>query len=86
VGKSPKFTNDESSCAEFADPCTISDVPKSYGYLTKITKEGARRERPNFIASATTNEVQMALLGKLLEAGYSANQFQKSTSLLTSNT
>jgi hypothetical protein len=26
VGKSPKVSSDENSCAKFPDPCTISDV------------------------------------------------------------
>ena len=42
-------------------------MPISKGYLTKITAEKARRERPDFIAPALTNEVQEALVGKPLE-------------------
>jgi len=30
-------------------------VPINKGYLTKITAERARRERPDFIAPGTTN-------------------------------
>ena len=57
----------EISCAEFVDPRTVSDVPISNGYLTRIADERARRERPDFIAPTTTNEVQKALVGKPLE-------------------
>ena len=42
-------------------------MPINKGYLTKITAERARRERPDFIAPGTTNEVQKALVGKPLE-------------------
>jgi hypothetical protein len=63
LGKSPKVTDDENSCAEFAELCTIPDVPISNGSLTKITAERARRESPDFIAPATKNEVQKALVG-----------------------
>jgi hypothetical protein len=42
-------------------------VPINKGYLTKITAERARRERPDFIAPGTTNEVQKSLVGKPLE-------------------
>jgi hypothetical protein len=67
VGNSLKVTSDENSCAELADPCNISEVPISNGYLTKITAERTRRERPDFIAPTTTNEVQKALFGKPIE-------------------
>jgi hypothetical protein len=67
VGKSPEVTSDENLYAEIDDSRTISDVPIKKGYLTKISAERARRERPDFIAPATTNEVQKALVGKPLE-------------------
>ena len=67
VGNSLEVTSDENSCAELVDPRTISDVPISNGYLTKIAAERARRERPDFIAPTNTNEVQKALVGKPLE-------------------
>jgi hypothetical protein len=40
-------------------------VPINKGYLTKITAERARIERPNFIAPGATNEVQKAVLDSL---------------------
>ena len=67
MGNSPEVSSDENSYAELDDFCTIPDVPISKGYLTKITAERARRERPDFIAPVTTNEVQKALVGKPLE-------------------
>jgi len=67
VGNSPEVTSDENSYAELDDFCTIPDVPITNGYLTKITAERARRERPDFIAPVTTNEVQKASVGKPLE-------------------
>jgi len=63
----PEITSDENSYAEIDDSRSVPDVPINKGYLTKITAETARRERPDFIAPATTNEVQKALVGKLLE-------------------
>jgi hypothetical protein len=63
----PEVTSDENSYAEIDDLRTIPDAPINKGYLTKITAERARRERPDFIALATTNEVQKALVGKPLE-------------------
>ena len=67
VGNPPEVTSDENSYAEIDDSRTIPDVPINKGYLTKITAERARRERPDFIAPGTTNEVQKALVGKPLE-------------------
>ena len=67
MGNSPEVSSDENSYAELDDFCTIPDVPITIGYLTKITAERARRERPDFIAPATTNEVQKASVGKPLE-------------------
>jgi hypothetical protein len=67
VGNPPEDTSDENSYAEIDDSRTIPDVPINKGYLTKITAERARRERPDFIAPGTTNEVQQALVGKPLE-------------------
>jgi len=67
VGNPPEVTSDENSSAESNDSLTVPDVPISNGYVTKITTEKARRERPDFIAPATTNEVQKALVGKPLE-------------------
>ena len=67
MGNSPEVTSDENSYAELDDFCTIPDVPISNGYLTKITAERARRERPDFTAPVATNEVQKALVGKPLE-------------------
>jgi hypothetical protein len=67
VGNSPEVTSDENSYAELDDSCTISDVRINKGYLNKITAERARRERPDFIAPATTNEVQKALVDKTLK-------------------
>jgi len=67
VGNSPEVTSDENSYAELDDFCTIPDVPISNGYLAKITAERARRERPDFIAPAITNEVQKSLVGMPLE-------------------
>ena len=67
VGNSLEVTSDENSYAELDDFCTIPDVPISNGYLTKITAERARRERPDFTAPVATNEVQKALVGKPLE-------------------
>ncbi len=66
VGNSPEVTSNENSYAEIDDSRTIPDVPIDKGYLTKITAERARRERPDFIAPATSNEVQKALVGKPL--------------------
>ena len=66
VGNPPEVKSDENSCAEIDDSRTIPDVPINKGYLTKITAERARRERPDFIAPGTT-EVQKALVGKPLE-------------------
>ena len=63
----PEVTGDENSYAEIDDSCTIPEVLINKGYLTKITAERARRERPDFIAPGTTNEVQKALVGKPLE-------------------
>ena len=67
MGNPPEVTSDENSYAEIDDSRTIPDVPINKGYLTKITAERARRERPDFIAPATTNEVRKALVGKPLE-------------------
>jgi hypothetical protein len=67
MGNSPEDTSDENSYAEIDDSRTIPDVPINKGYLTKITAERARRERPDFIAPGATNEVQKALVGKPLE-------------------
>jgi len=67
VGNPPEDSSDENSYAELDDPDTIPDVPINKGYLTKITAERARRERPDFIAPPNTNEVQKALVGKPLE-------------------
>ena len=66
MGNPPEVTSDENSYAEIDDSRTIPDVPINKGYLTKITAERARRERPDFIAPGTT-EVQKALVGKPLE-------------------
>jgi hypothetical protein len=54
VGNPPEVTSDENSYAEIDDSRTIPDVPFNKGYLTKITAERARRERPDFIAPGTT--------------------------------
>ena len=67
MGNSPEVTSDENSYAELDDFCTIPGVPITKGYLTKITAERARRERPDFITPLTTNEVQKASIGKPLE-------------------
>ena len=67
MGNPPEVTSDENSSAEIDDSRTIPDVPINKGYLTKITAERARRERPDFIAPGATNEVQKALVGKPLE-------------------
>ena len=67
MGNPPEVTSDENSYAEIDDSRTIPDVPINKGYLTKITAERARRERPDFIAPGATNEVQKALVGKPLE-------------------
>ena len=67
LGNPPKVTSDENSSAEISDSLTIPDVPISNGYLTKIIAERARKERPDFIAPASINEVQKALVGKPLE-------------------
>ena len=67
MGNPLEVTSDENSYAEIDDSRTIPDVPISNGYLAKIVAERARRERPDFIDPATTNEVQKALVGKPLE-------------------
>ena len=67
LGNPPEVTSDENPYAEIDDSRTIPDVPINKGYLTKITAERARRERPDFIAPGATNEVQKALVGKPLE-------------------
>ncbi len=61
MGNPPEVTSDENSYAEIDDSRTIPDVPINKGYLTKITAERARRERPDFITPATTNEIQKAI-------------------------
>jgi hypothetical protein len=66
VGNPTEVTSDENSYAETGDSRTIPDVPINKGHLTKITAERARRERPEFVAPAATNEVQNALVGKCL--------------------
>jgi hypothetical protein len=58
--------------AEIDDSRTIPDVPINKGYLTKITAERARRERPDFIAPGTTNEVQKKIL--LAKSSFDLNQ------------
>jgi hypothetical protein len=67
LGNPPEVTTNENSSAESNDSLTIPDVPISNGYLTKIIAERASRERPDYIAPAIINEVQMALVGKPLE-------------------
>jgi len=67
AGNSPKDKSDENLCAELDDSRTIPDLPISNRYLTKITTKRARRERLEFIAPVTSDEVQKALLGKPLE-------------------
>ena len=71
MGNPTEVPSDENSYAEIEDSRTIPDVPINKEYLTKITVERARRERPNFIAPATTNDVQKAIVGKPLGKGMS---------------
>jgi hypothetical protein len=67
LGNPPEITTNEISSAELNDSLTVPDVPISNGYLTKIIAERARKERPDFIAPASIDEVQKALVGKPLE-------------------
>ena len=66
LGNPPKVTSNKISSAESNESLTIPDVPISNGYLTKIIAERARKERPDFIAPASINEVQKALVGSVL--------------------
>ena len=67
LGNPPEVTTNENSRTESNDSLTVPDVPISNGYLTKIIAERARKERPDFIAPTTTNDVQKASVGKPME-------------------